>query len=94
MQISDKELIKLVIEKAYIEGIHTTQDEKVIRSGFHKDFEMLVYKDDAIEKVTIDTWFKLMLQVMLHQYDSMFIKEIYFSLLIICFYINLKMGGR
>ena len=58
MQISDKELIKLVIEKAYIEGIHTTQDEKVIRSGFHKDFEMLVYKDDAIEKVTIDTWFK------------------------------------
>ena len=45
MQSNDKELIISVIEET-------------IRSGFHKDFEMLVYKDDAIEKVTIDTWFK------------------------------------
>ena len=58
MQISDKELIKLVIEKAYIEGIHTTQDEKVIRSGFHKDFEMLVYKDNGISEVTLEMWYK------------------------------------
>ena len=56
--MNDEELIKSIIEKAYIEGVHTTQNESTIRSGFHKDFEMLVYKDDEIEKVSVDLWFK------------------------------------
>ena len=63
MQTNDKEMIKLVIEKAYIEGIHTTQDENTIRSGFHKDFEMLVYKDDGFEKVTIDMRIKIWIKM-------------------------------
>ena len=58
MQNNNKEAIRQTIEKAYIEGIHTTQDESTIRSGFHKDFEMLVYKDGGIEKVSVDLWFK------------------------------------
>ena len=45
MQKNEKENVKAVVEKAYIEGIHTTQDESTVRSGFFKDFAMLVYKD-------------------------------------------------
>jgi len=48
--------IKKVLEKAYIEGIHTTQDEETIRSGFHPDFKMLVLNDDHMMKVSIDDW--------------------------------------
>ena len=58
MQNNDKDAIRQVIEKAYIEGIHTTQDENVVRNGIHKDFAMLVYKGDNFEKVTIDMWLK------------------------------------
>ena len=53
---NDREEIKSIIEKAYIEGIHTTQDESTIKSGFHKEFEMLVYKDNGMEKVTLEMW--------------------------------------
>jgi hypothetical protein len=53
---SDKEAIKQVIEKAYIRGIHGTPDEKTVRSGFHRDFAMLVLQEDALEKVTVDEW--------------------------------------
>jgi len=51
-----KESIRRVIEKAYIQGIHGNQDEQLVRSGFHEDFAMLVLKDDAIDKVTVDEW--------------------------------------
>ncbi|MGD8306992.1 MAG: ThuA domain-containing protein [Ignavibacteria bacterium] len=52
----DFDAIKNVIETAYIEGIHTTQDEKTIRSGFHPDFEMLVLKENEIQKVDLQKW--------------------------------------
>jgi hypothetical protein len=45
-----------VIERAYIEGIHTTQDEETVKSGFHQGFAMLVLQDDALAKVTVDEW--------------------------------------
>lgn len=48
--------IKQVLEKAYIEGIHTTQDEATIRDGFHPDFKMLVLNNDQMMKVSIDDW--------------------------------------
>lgn len=48
--------IKQILEKAYIEGIHTTQDEATIRSGFHPDFKMLVLNKDEMMKVSIDDW--------------------------------------
>ena len=53
---SDELAIKQVIERAYIEGIHTTQDEETVKSGFHQDFAMLVLQDDALAKVTVDEW--------------------------------------
>ena len=54
---TDKEAIKQVIERAYVQGIHETQDEATVRSGFHQDFAMLVLQDNALEKVTVDEWF-------------------------------------
>ena len=46
-ELMEEKAIKQVIERAYIEGIHTTQDENTVRSGFHKDFAMLVLQDNA-----------------------------------------------
>jgi len=51
---SEEEAIRKVIEEAYIEGIHGTQDEQTVKSGFHTDFAMLVLHDDEIDKVNVD----------------------------------------
>lgn len=56
MENVEKEAIKKVIEKAYIQGIHGNQDEKTVKSGFHQDFNMLVLQDNTVDKVTVDEW--------------------------------------
>jgi len=56
MENVEKEAIKRVIEKAYIQGIHGNQDEKTVKSGFHQDFNMLVLRDNSIDKVNVDEW--------------------------------------
>jgi hypothetical protein len=53
-----KEAIRRVIEKAYIRGIHETQDEATVRSGFHPDFCMAVLQGDEMIKVGLDEWFE------------------------------------
>lgn len=53
---SEIEAVKRVIEESYIKGIHTTQDENLIRNGFHEDFNMLVFQDNSIAKIDIDSW--------------------------------------
>ena len=63
MWFGEEEKVKSIVEKAYIEGIHTTQDEGTIRSGFQKDFAMLVHRDDGIEKVTVEMWLKRIAQM-------------------------------
>ena len=52
----DKQAIKQVIEKSYIQGIHGNQNEETVKSGFHRDFGMLVLQDNALEKVVVDEW--------------------------------------
>ncbi|NDJ76331.1 MAG: nuclear transport factor 2 family protein [Chloroflexi bacterium] len=52
----ERRAIEHVIETAYIKGIHGNQDETTVKSGFHPDFAMLVLRDNAIEKVTVDDW--------------------------------------
>jgi hypothetical protein len=52
----EKEAVKQVIEKAYIRGIHGTQDERTVKSGFHQDFAMLVLQDNNIDKVSVSQW--------------------------------------
>jgi len=58
MQDTDEKAIREVIEEAYIEGIHGSQDETTVRSGFHKDFAMLVLRNNALEKVDVDKWLR------------------------------------
>lgn len=58
MQLETEESIKKVIEEAYINGIHRAQDENLVKNGFHKDFNMLVLKDNSINKVDVDEWLK------------------------------------
>jgi hypothetical protein len=60
VQGGDEKAIRDVIEDAYIRGIHGTQDESTVRSGFHKDFAMLVLQDGSLEKVDIDEWLRLL----------------------------------
>ena len=54
----EENAIKQVIEKAYIQGIHGNQDENIVKSGFHQEFNMLVLQEDTIEKFTVDEWLK------------------------------------
>jgi hypothetical protein len=53
---TEQDAIKQVIEKAYIQGIHTHQDEAEAKSGFHPDFAMLVLQNNTLEKVDVDLW--------------------------------------
>ena len=53
-----EEAIREVIEKAYIEGIHGSQDEATVKGGFHEAFAMLVLQDDMLEKVDVDEWLR------------------------------------
>ncbi len=56
MENTAKGAIKQVIEQAYVRGIHETQDEATVKSGFHQDFAMLVLQDDIMQKVNLDEW--------------------------------------
>ena len=56
MQDTDEKAIREIIEEAYIKGIHGSQDETIVKSGFHEDFAMLVLRDDDLEKVDVDEW--------------------------------------
>jgi hypothetical protein len=56
MEQAAREAIRRVIEEAYIRGIHETQDEATVRSGFHPDFAMLVLQDNTMLKVGLEEW--------------------------------------
>lgn len=53
---NDKEVIKKLIEEAYINGIHGNQDLNEIKAGFHQDFAMLVLNNNKIDKVNVNEW--------------------------------------
>jgi len=54
--MGDRDDIRLVIERAYIEGIHLEQDEGKVKEGFHPEFRMLVRRDAEIAKVDPGTF--------------------------------------
>jgi hypothetical protein len=56
MKQKEIQAIKEVIEEAYIEGIHKTQNMETIRSGFHPEFRMLVLSDNKMIKISLDEW--------------------------------------
>lgn len=53
---SEEELIKGVIQSAYVDGIQNRGDVDDIRKGFHPDFKMLRFTDNAIKPLTIEEW--------------------------------------
>ncbi len=58
MHDAGEKAIREIIEKAYIEGIHGSQDEATVKSGFHQDFTMLVLHEDGLDKVDVDEWLR------------------------------------
>ena len=58
MSSIDEKQIREIIEEAYIAGIHGSQEEATVKSGFHEDFAMLVLQDDTLEKVDVDEWLR------------------------------------
>jgi hypothetical protein len=58
MKEQETKAIQAIIERSYIEGIHGSQDEDLINSGFHRDFAMLVRDEENIEKVDIPQWLR------------------------------------
>jgi len=49
--LGDREDIRRVIERAYIEGIHLEQDDEKVNDGFHPAFRMLVRKGGEVDTV-------------------------------------------
>jgi len=48
--------IQRVVNEAYIDGIHNYRDPVAIRKGFDAGFDMLILKDDKLEKLPLEAW--------------------------------------
>jgi hypothetical protein len=55
-QKSDEELVKHVINEAYIEGIQNNGSIESIRNGFHPTFTMLRLMENDIKPLPIGEW--------------------------------------
>jgi len=55
-QANDTDLIKDVINKAYIEGLHNGGNLEETRKGFHPGFDLLILKNNQMEKLPIYNW--------------------------------------
>jgi hypothetical protein len=56
-QTKDKDLIKQVIQNAYVDGLCNNADEEAINKGFHLGFELLsAGKGNAMWKLPIYNW--------------------------------------
>lgn len=54
----DEKAIRQVIEEAYIQGVHRTQDAATVKGGFHPGFAMLVLADNTVDEVDVDEWLR------------------------------------
>jgi ketosteroid isomerase-like protein len=52
----EQQAVVEVVTAAYVDGIHNYRDPAAIRQGFHPDFEMLILRDDKLEKLPIARW--------------------------------------
>lgn len=55
-QTNDTDQIKDVINKAYIEGLHNGGNLDETRKGFHPGFDLLILKNNQMEKLPIYNW--------------------------------------
>jgi hypothetical protein len=51
-----EEQVKMIVEKAYIGGIHNGGPIADIRTGFHPSFTMYAQSDAGLKSTTIDEW--------------------------------------
>ncbi len=54
----EKESVKNVILKAYVQGIKSLGDIEQIKKGFHPDFALLYNKKNTLKKLTLANWIK------------------------------------
>jgi len=52
----EKELIKNVIQTAYIDGLHNKGELALIEEGFHPGFNLLGVRDNSLSVYPIYTW--------------------------------------
>lgn len=55
-QTPDSDAIKELINKAYIEGLHNGGNLDETRKGFHPGFDLLILKNNQMEKLPIYNW--------------------------------------
>lgn len=55
-QTTDMDAIKELINKAYIEGLHNGGNLDETRKGFHPGFDLLILKNNQMEKLPIYNW--------------------------------------
>ena len=59
-QKKEKELIKKVIQTAYVDGLCNNADEEAIKKGFHPGFDLLsAGKGNAMWKLPIYNWIEI-----------------------------------
>jgi len=52
----EKEVIKKVVQTAYIDGLQNKGDLELTEKGFHPGFNLLIMKNDMLEKLPIYSW--------------------------------------
>ncbi|HMM10980.1 MAG TPA: nuclear transport factor 2 family protein [Bacteroidales bacterium] len=55
-QTADEALIREVIMRSYVEGIHNRNQTENIEKGFHPGFEMLSLNNNLLDKYPIYSW--------------------------------------
>ena len=59
-QTKEKELIKQVIQSAYVDGLCNNADEEAVEKGFHPGFDLLsAGKGNAMWKLPIYNWIEI-----------------------------------
>ena len=48
--------IQRVVQETYVEGVFVSRDPDVVRRGFHPQFVMSVFDDDAVIVASLDMW--------------------------------------
>lgn len=54
--VDDRAAVIQVVQDAYVDGIHNFRDPAAIRGGFHPEFEMLILREDRLEKLPLADW--------------------------------------
>ena len=59
-QVNEKELIKQVIQTAYVDGLCNNADEEAVNEGFHPGFNLLsAGKGNSMWKIPIYNWIEM-----------------------------------